>query len=130
MPKLLVDGPGVVALGGELVIVLAFLFPVERLRSSTGPQAAIATARRMGQRWGARGPARRALLRKAIRWSDRRLFAESNCYRRVLLEIALDRGAATEKVMMGFREGGGTGSGHAWLESDPPVMTYDAIVSV
>jgi hypothetical protein len=72
----------------------------------------------------------RSRTRKAIAWLDRRLFAQPNCYRRVLLEISLSREAAAERVMMGFRDVGGIGSGHAWLESDSPSSTYDAVVSI
>jgi hypothetical protein len=52
-----------------------------------------------------------------------------------LLEISMDAGAARELVQMGFRSGGGEGSGHAWL--GPEIMmdgktpsSYDAIVSI
>ena len=61
---------------------------------------------------------------------DRRLFVQPNCYRRVLLEIALSREAAAERVMLGFRDAGRTGSGHAWLESDDPPEPYEAILSI
>lgn len=130
MPKLLADGPDLLALALELPLVLLLSVPLEHLRSYAGPQTSVGTVRRLGRRAGARSEAQRERLRRAIRWVDRRLFAEPNCYRRILLEIALDAGAAREKVMMGFREGGGAGSGHAWLESDPPVTSYDAVVSL
>lgn len=130
MPKVLANSSEVLALGQELLTVLPFLLIIERFRSTTGPGEAVDAARRIGRGMRERNRTRRAILRRAILWTDRRLFSESNCYRRVLLEIALDKGAAREKVMMGFREGGGAGSGHAWLESDPPVMSYDAVVSL
>lgn len=40
-----------------------------------------------------------------------------NCYRRVLLETALDAGAAKEKIVFGLRAGGTLRSGHAWFSS-------------
>jgi hypothetical protein len=58
-----------------------------------------------------------------------------NCYRRALVEIALDRGAAQEPVHFAFRSRGGHGSGHAWLggatdeggaPTAPPPGGYDA----
>ena len=75
-------------------------------------------------------PAGRLNLRRVIGWIDRSLFKAPNCYRRVLLEIALDSGAAREPVVMGFRAGGGAGTGHIWLESDPPFVDYDVTVAI
>jgi hypothetical protein len=72
----------------------------------------------------------RARLQKVIRWVDRTIFREPNCFRRVLVEVALDGGAAVEKVILGFRAGGSTGSGHVWLESAPPVASYDALIAI
>jgi hypothetical protein len=58
---------------------------------------------------------------------DRLLARPANCYRRALVEIAMDAGAATEPLHFGLRAGGGTNSGHAWLgaESDRG-SRYDA----
>ncbi len=57
-----------------------------------------------------------------------------NCYRRVLLEISMDAGAARDVVKMGFRSSGGQGSGHAWLGDAAAIdgrhKPYDAIVSI
>jgi hypothetical protein len=84
----------------------------------------------MGVRSPIRDVAGRARLQRAIRWVDRTIFREPNCYRRLLVEIALDGGAATEKVILGFRAGGRAGSGHAWLETTPPVASYDALIAI
>jgi hypothetical protein len=43
-------------------------------------------------------------------------FAGGNCYRRVLLETVLDRGAAAEPVALGFHAHGAALSGHAWVD--------------
>lgn len=53
-----------------------------------------------------------------IRWVDARMPTGPNCYRRVLLETALDAGAARETVIFGLRKGGSKGSGHAFFESE------------
>jgi hypothetical protein len=41
-----------------------------------------------------------------------------NCFRRALLEMALDRGAAGDPLLMGFNVHGGRLAGHAWLPAD------------
>jgi len=53
-----------------------------------------------------------------------------NCLRRSLLEMSLDAGAASERLLAGFRTGGATTSGHAWLESDAVREHYDAIIPI
>jgi len=52
-----------------------------------------------------------------------------NCLRRSLLEMSLDRGAAQEKLLAGYKAGGLVGSGHAWLESESTSERYDAVIS-
>jgi hypothetical protein len=37
------------------------------------------------------------------------------CYRRVLLEVAVDPAAAAEPVHIGLKKSGALKSGHAWL---------------
>lgn len=119
-----------IRLGVDLVLVGFSLVGTERLRMRRGPSQAVESARRMGRRWPTRDGAGRARLQRAIRWVDRSIFREPNCYRRVLVEIALDGGAAVEKLILGFRAGGSVGSGHAWLESTPPVASYDALIEI
>jgi hypothetical protein len=130
MAKLFADNSEALTLGWELSRVLGSSIRVELLRWLVGPQAAVESSRQLGRLCVTRSPGEREILRKAIRWVDRHWPAEPNCYRRILLEIALDRGASREKVIMGFRQGGGPGSGHAWLESDPPAAVYDALISL
>jgi hypothetical protein len=108
---------------------------LDRLRTAAGPRPAVLVARRMGEQRRIRSDRERRSLRGMIFFIDRRWRGGPNCYRRVLLEIAMDGGAAREIVQLGFRSGGGDGSGHAWL--GPDIMmdgkspsSYDAIVSI
>ncbi|HXI60880.1 MAG TPA: hypothetical protein VNO55_32695 [Polyangia bacterium] len=52
--------------------------------------------------------------------------------RRALLEMSLDEAAASDKLLAGFKAGGGDGSGHAWLASQPEQsqQSFDAIISI
>jgi hypothetical protein len=100
---------------GELGRVLAVLLVVEVGKRRWGPRRLLATLRRQGGRCRRRDPAARARLQRAIGWVDARIPGGPNCYRRVLLEIALDRGAAAEPFHMGFNVSGGPVRGHAWL---------------
>lgn len=103
---------------------------VEWSRRRLGPLGAAQKMRSKGTKIPARGTAERAWLQRAVHTVDRIFPGGPNCYRRALLEMALDSGAASEPLMMGFRIGGGPGSGHAWLASHPPAATYDAVISV
>jgi len=69
-------------------------------------------------------------LKRVIGAIDRRLPGGKNCVRRALLEIALDGAAAREKFFAGLQTGGGPGSGHAWLESEPASDRYDAVIAI
>lgn len=117
-------------MASNLLGALIVLPAMERRRRVDGPEGATVAARRIGERQRMRSPTGRIKLRRAIGWTDRTLFGEPNCYRRVLLEIALDSGAAREPVIMGFRVGGGAGTGHIWLKSDPPLVDYDVTVAI
>jgi hypothetical protein len=50
---------------------------------------------------------------------DRLFPAGPNCYRRALVEMAMDPDAASEQLHMGINAGGWLASGHAWLDSSP-----------
>jgi hypothetical protein len=66
-----------------------------------------------------------------IAFVDRSFPSGANCYRRVLLEIALDSGAAREPIYFAFSAGGGPQSGHACLASDRVTLeSYDAVFVV
>ena len=68
-------------------------------------ERAIAAMRARGRRAQTRGPIGRARLRRAIGWVDALRPGGENCYRRVLLELALDAGAAEEVVVLGLDVG-------------------------
>ena len=102
---------------------------VEAARRSLGPRAAVARSRSIGSWQRRRDSATRLRFRRIIGAIDRRLPGGANCYRRSLIEVALDRGAAGEQLLMGFMRGGSPRSGHAWLESHPaPDDRYDAVM--
>ena len=110
--------------------VLGVLPLIELRRRRTSLHAVAAVARGLGEARGARQPARRAGLKRVIGAIDRRLPDGGNCVRRALLEMALDRTAARERLFAGFRSGGGLKSGHAWLESDVDRSVYDAVITI
>lgn len=116
----------------ETFRVLWALPAVELARLRLGPTEAIGMARRLGVRRSSRDASSRARLGRLIGFVDRHWPTGPNCYRRVLLEMALDGNAAREALVMGFRADGGTGSGHAWIASQPPPPheRYDAVISV
>jgi hypothetical protein len=91
-------------------------------------------ARDLGKNAKTRSVGDRRALVGMIAIIDRLWYGGPNCYRRVLLEIAMDAGAAREVVKMGFRSSGGQGSGHAWLGEAVAIegrrQHYDAIVSI
>ena len=91
----------------------------ESLRLHSTPRLALETARARGLRRGRRTEEERARLRRLIRAIDRRFPLGANCYRRVLAEIAMDSGAASEPVHVGLKARGKPGSGHVWLSSNP-----------
>ena len=107
---------------------------LERLRVGAGPRPAVQFARRLGERRRLRSAVARKALQRVIAIVDRRWPGGPNCYRRVLFEVGMDRGAATEMVQLGLQGSGETGSGHAWLgsglASDDGGRSYDAIVSI
>jgi hypothetical protein len=64
-----------------------------------------------------RSPRERATLQSLIRLIDRAFPSGPNCYRRALVEMAVDAGAAVEPLHLGLAAEGGPNSGHAWLAS-------------
>jgi hypothetical protein len=71
------------------------------------------------------------MLRRLIRAVDARMPGGPNCYRRALLEIGLDAGAAREPLKMGLHPHGGPKSGHAWLgEPEPGTESYEALFEI
>jgi hypothetical protein len=112
----------------RVAIVLPF---AEAGRLSVGPRAMLAGARALGLRQRRRDPAARRRLRRVIGAIDKRIPGGANCYRRSLVELALDRGAAGEKLLIGLMRTGDPKSGHAWLESHgAPDRRYDAVMAL
>jgi|SRR5579863_2559687 len=115
----------------ELVEVLAVGIRVDRARSRRGPDRLLPQLRARGARSRLRDAAARARLQRVIGVVDRFFPSGGNCYRRALMEIALDAGAAAEPLHLGLQAHGGPGSGHAWLgdrSGDP--APYDAELSL
>jgi len=107
---------------------------IERRRTSVGPKLAIEAARERGREARRRDDVARRDLRRLIRLVDRMVPGGPNCFRRVLLEIAIDPDAAAAPVGMGLRVSG-SGSGHAWIGAgvemdEPGSPPYDAIISL
>jgi hypothetical protein len=96
---------------------LGWLFRAERSKRRTGPTAVVAVFRAAGMRAPSRSPSERARLRSLIRRLDHYFPAGPNCYRRALVEIAMDAGAAREPLHLGLNLSPRAG-GHAWLSSD------------
>lgn len=90
-------------------------------RRDVPPERAIEAMRERGRREKTRGPIGRARLRRAIGWVDALVPGGENCYRRVLLELALDAGAAEEAVVLGLDIGR---TGHIAFE-DREDMPFD-----
>lgn len=116
-------------LAADVLKVIGVLPLVEWRRRRSGPLPTATSLRARGAGAPARNSDGRALLKKAIRFVDARLPGGPNCYRRALLEIALDAGAAREPLHFGLIAHGGPRSGHAWL-GDPATAedaaSYDA----
>jgi hypothetical protein len=111
----------------DLARVVTALPAVERDRRRLGPGPLLAKVREAGRTSPTRKPAERRRLQRLIRLVDRFVPGGGNCYRRSLLEMTLDRGAAAEPLRFGLREHGGAGSGHAWLGDAPDAQArYDA----
>lgn len=86
-------------------------------RLAEPPRAALRDARRDGARATRRGARGRARLRRAISWVDALGPGGPQCLRRVLLELALDAGAAEETVRLGLDP---RAAGHAWIVGREP----------
>lgn len=124
--------PGQVVSLVDLARVLFALPGVELARKVQGPGPLVGRLRLKGARRAARTEVQRRRLHATIAAIDARLPGGGNCYRRALLEIALDRDAAAEPLFMGLTSEGGPKSGHAWLGADASDSDrrYDAIISL
>ena len=113
-------GARLLRLATDAVRVLAALPRVELARQSFGPGVALDRVRASRRARVRRDVPAREDLRRLIRLADGILPGPPNCFRRVLIEVALDDAAAHEKVVFGLRAGLTDRSGHAWLEGAPP----------
>jgi len=117
----------------EMARVLVTVPRVEIDRRRSSLHHAVRIMRQRSSKRAARSLEGRRRLRSAIAFVDARLPGGPNCVRRSLLEMALDAGAAREKLLAGFVSGGGKKSGHAWLEfeSGPEVDDkFDAVIAI
>jgi hypothetical protein len=114
----------------EIVGVLRCVPRVEFYRRRSSVFRAVTAVRERASRRRVRSMEQRPSLRRAIAIVDARLPGGPNCVRRSLLEMALDRRAADEKLLLGFRAGGGAKSGHAWLQSQESQDQYDAVITI
>ena len=107
---------------------VVFLLPrVELRRFREGPGPLVDELRARGRQSRCRSETERADLQRVIGLVDRILPGKPSCYRRALLEIGLDAGAAEETLHMGIRVPGGPRSGHVWLgDRATPGIAYDA----
>jgi hypothetical protein len=111
----------------EVLQIIALLPIADLGRRCAGPRRCVAVARALGRHRTPRSRDARLRLRQIIRSVDGRLPDGGNCYRRSLVEMALDRDSAAEELHFGLVRGGGPKSGHAWLTSDPADgRVYDA----
>jgi hypothetical protein len=115
----------------DVLVVLRALPAVEFGRVRVAPASLLKSLRARGGRGRARTDLERARLTRIIRLVDAFFLGGRNCYRRALLEIAVDPIAAATPLNLGLRTGGGPRSGHAWLgPPDEPRVRYDAEFSV
>lgn len=110
----------------ELREVIALAPSAERLRLRVPPERAIALMRAEGRAARTRGPIGRARLRRAIGWVDAAFPRGGNCYRRTLLELGLDAGAAEEPLVFGLDVGR---TGHVAFRHREP-MAFDVVFDV
>ena len=109
----------------EVTRVTGVVRTVDAARKGETPERALAAMRARGlstQR--SRGPVGRARLRRAIGWVD--ALRGASCYRRILLESALDAGAARETVVFGLDVGR---TGHVAFE-DREERTFDVSFAI
>lgn len=89
----------------ELTRVLRAVAEVEHARRHLPPEACIAAMRSRGAHARERDRVGRARLRRAIGWVDACTPGGANCWRRVLLESALDAGSARRTLVFGLDVG-------------------------
>ncbi len=111
----------------EVVRTTRLVPAVDRGRKHDPPEVVVAAMRARGTKTGvARGPIGRARLRRAISWVDALGPGGASCYRRILLELALDAGAARETVVFGLDVGR---TGHVAF-ADREERTFDVSFAI
>lgn len=101
-------------LAAEIARAWAIYPRVERWRRGGSTRDAIERARAHGRACRVRDELGRARLRRAITWVDHLAPLPPNCLRRVLLESALDAGAAADRIALALDVGA---TGHAYFPS-------------
>ena len=119
-----------IRLGLEMARVIRALPAIEIRRRTEGPAPLLRDLREQARYRRRRTSDERQELRRVIHWADAHFPGGGNCYRRSLLEIALDADSASEPLVMGLRSAGGEGSGHAWVGSNRDDRVYDAIITL
>ena len=100
---------------------------VDHVRKTHGPKPAATLLRSEAASAPRRDARGRARLARAIALCDRLYpFGRAGCYRRALLEIALDAGAASEPLHLGLADP----EGHAWLPRAWPAERYSAVFTI
>jgi Transglutaminase-like superfamily len=110
----------------DLLRIAVALPQVEVWRLSEAPGPCLQRTRARGARGIHRSSSERDRLRRLIGIVDRFMPGGANCYRRALVEMALDPAAAAEPMHFGLRKAGGPKSGHAWLPGQQSDARYDA----
>jgi hypothetical protein len=111
----------------EVTRAMRLLRIVDAGRAKDTPEHILAAMRERGRKTERRrGPIGRARLRRAIGWVDALGPGGASCYRRILLESALDAGAARETVVFGLDVGS---TGHVAFE-DREDRTFDVSFSI
>lgn len=110
----------------ELGRVLRVVALADRARARLTPERAIAEMRARGARERVRGAVGRARLHRAIGWVDALSPGGASCYRRTLVELALDGGAAREPIVFGLDVGK---TGHVAFK-DREDRTFDVAFEV
>jgi hypothetical protein len=117
---------GAASFATELRRVASMVREVDARRMNEPPQSVLEAMRARGRTASARGPVGRARLRRAVGWIDALRPGGASCYRRVLLETALDAGAANETVVFGLDVGS---TGHVAFE-DREDRTFDVAFAI
>lgn len=109
----------------ELLQAIGWTIRAEFSKRRAGPGVVVRSFRASGLTARSRSPKQRARLRRMIHLLDRFFPSGPNCYRRALVEMAMDAGAAREPLYLGLNLSPRP-TGHAWLSSDSPASAYEA----